>query len=227
MTDIRLRAPPSSLHSFHSAAGRHCLPREGVSSTQLLLRRAINEEQHRTDELLPHLVSLSQILRAEDQRVDDAEECDHVRDVVGGLQLVHDHAEAVLLRLHALRGGQGALAVLAQGNPPRRDFAQIDSTRRLVNTDSSALSSTNSAEQTPPLTEFCRACLVVIQGVQRQPMTLRGEDAERGQQLKQLLLHHRVGRVQRCRAGDLAVRIRRHCVHLFPDNHALLCRSGR
>lgn len=65
----------------------------------------------RTDELLPHLISLPQILRSEDQRVDDAEQRDHVRDVVGGLQLVHDHAEAVLLRLHTLRRSRDLVGV--------------------------------------------------------------------------------------------------------------------
>lgn len=46
-------------------------------------------------------------------------------------------------------------------------------------------------------------------------MSLRGEDAESGQQLKQLLLHHRVGRVQRCGAQDVAVRVGRDHAHLF------------
>lgn len=44
-------------------------------------------------------------------------------------------------------------------------------------------------------------------------MSLCGEDAESGEQLKQLLLHHRVGRVQRCEGQDSAVTIRRSRVH--------------
>lgn len=56
-----------------------------------------------TDELLPHLVPLPEVVRAEDEGVDDAEERDHVRDVICGLQLVHDDTEAILLRLDALK----------------------------------------------------------------------------------------------------------------------------
>ena len=57
-----------------------------------------------TDKLLPHPISLPEVIRPEDDGVDDTEERDHVRDVICGLQLVHDHAEAILLHLHALRG---------------------------------------------------------------------------------------------------------------------------
>lgn len=55
-----------------------------------------------TNELFSHLVSLPEVICAEDERVDDAEERDHVGDVVCGLQLVHDHAKAILLHLHTL-----------------------------------------------------------------------------------------------------------------------------
>lgn len=57
-----------------------------------------------TDKLLPHLISLPEVICPEDEGVDDTEERNHVRDVVSGLQLVHDHAEAILLCLHALKG---------------------------------------------------------------------------------------------------------------------------
>lgn len=57
-----------------------------------------------TDKLLSCFISLSQVVRAEDERVDDTEECDHVRDVIRGLQLVHDHAETILTRLQTLMG---------------------------------------------------------------------------------------------------------------------------
>lgn len=57
-----------------------------------------------TDELLPQLVSLPQVVYSEDEGVDDAEHSGHVRGVFGSLQLVHDHAEAILLHLHDLEG---------------------------------------------------------------------------------------------------------------------------
>lgn len=65
---------------------------------------ATNPRQHPepTDELLPQLVSLPEVVHAEDEGVDDAEHGGRVRGVLRGLQLVHDHAEAVLLHLHVL-----------------------------------------------------------------------------------------------------------------------------
>lgn len=57
-----------------------------------------------TDELLPQLVSLPEVVYSEDEGVDDAEHSCHVRRVFGGLQLIHDHAEAILLHLHVLEG---------------------------------------------------------------------------------------------------------------------------
>lgn len=44
-------------------------------------------------------------------------------------------------------------------------------------------------------------CLVVVQGVQGQPVSVRGEHAEGGEELKHLLLHHGVGSVQSCGAS--------------------------
>lgn len=57
-----------------------------------------------TDKLLPQLVSLPEIVNPEDEGIDDAEHCGHVRGVFGGLQLMHDHTEAILLHLHVLEG---------------------------------------------------------------------------------------------------------------------------
>lgn len=56
-----------------------------------------------TDKLLAHLISLSQVICPKDDGVDDTEEGDHVGHVVCGLQLVHDHTEAIQLGLHTLR----------------------------------------------------------------------------------------------------------------------------
>lgn len=55
-----------------------------------------------TDKLLAHLISLSQVICPKDDGVDDTEEGDHVGHIVCGLQLVHDHTEAILLGLHTL-----------------------------------------------------------------------------------------------------------------------------
>lgn len=55
-----------------------------------------------TDELLPQLVSLPEIVSSEDEGVDDAEHGGHVWGVFCGLQLIHDHTEAVVLHLHVL-----------------------------------------------------------------------------------------------------------------------------
>lgn len=51
-------------------------------------------------------------------------------------------------------------------------------------------------------------------------MSLCGEDAESGEQLKQLLLHHCVGRVQGCGVQEHAVKIRRRRshIHVFSGN---------
>lgn len=46
------------------------------------------------------------------------------------------------------------------------------------------------------------ACLVVVQGIQCQPMAICGEHAEGSEQLKQLLLHHGIGSVQGCGASQ-------------------------
>ena len=55
-----------------------------------------------TDKLLAHFIPLTEVVGAKDEGVYNAEESDHVRDVVGGLQLVHDHTEPILLDLHTL-----------------------------------------------------------------------------------------------------------------------------
>lgn len=57
-----------------------------------------------TNKLLPHSISLPEVIRPEDESVDDAEEGDHIWHVICSLQLVHDGAEAVLLCLHRLKG---------------------------------------------------------------------------------------------------------------------------
>ena len=68
---------------------------------QLVGKQQLNRKP--TDKLLSHLISLPKVIYAEDESVDDAEDCDHVRDVICSLQLVHNHAEAILLRLHSLK----------------------------------------------------------------------------------------------------------------------------
>ena len=55
-----------------------------------------------TDKLLAHLIPLTEVVCAKDEGVYNAEESDHVGDVVCGLQLVHDHTEPILLGLHTL-----------------------------------------------------------------------------------------------------------------------------
>lgn len=55
-----------------------------------------------TDELLPQSAPLPQVVLSQQQHVDDAHQRHHVRDVVGAVKLVHDHTEAILLRLQAL-----------------------------------------------------------------------------------------------------------------------------
>lgn len=69
-----------------------------------------------TYKLLPHSISLSEVICPEDEGVDDTEERDHVRDVICGLQLVHDHTEAILLRLHALEWWENKRG---EGNQPQ------------------------------------------------------------------------------------------------------------
>lgn len=79
---------PASIHCSVTVASR------------LIVKQQLNGEP--TNELPPHLISLPEVISPEDEGVDDAEERDHVRDVIAFLQLVHDHAEAILLRLHPL-----------------------------------------------------------------------------------------------------------------------------
>ncbi|TNN87183.1 hypothetical protein EYF80_002385 [Liparis tanakae] len=54
----------------------------------------------------------SQVISPEDEGVDDTEQCNHVRDVICGLQLIHDHTEAILLRLHSLKGKSKSVQVI-------------------------------------------------------------------------------------------------------------------
>lgn len=56
-----------------------------------------------TDELLSQSAPLLQVLLAQQEHVDDAHQRHGVRDVIGAVDLVHDHAEAILLRLQALK----------------------------------------------------------------------------------------------------------------------------
>lgn len=91
---------------YPSVTFTHCVTR----SPGLIVNQHPNIEP--TDKLLSHLISLPEVICPEDEGVDDAEHRDHVRDVVRGLQLVHDDTEAVLLCLHTLRG---ELKVSAKG----------------------------------------------------------------------------------------------------------------
>lgn len=137
-----------------------------------------------TDKLFSHFISLPEVICAEDEGVDDTEESDHVRDVICGLQLVHDHAEAILLLFHDLRRKitVALKAALLQS-------LYIDSNTRgqcylMYYSD-----------------WWCRTkldCLVVIQGIKSQAVTISGEHTECCEEFKHLLLHHDVGGVQGC-----------------------------
>lgn len=87
--------------------------------------RACSPGQVLTDKLIPQLGARAQVLGAQDDGVDHAEQGDYVRHVVAAGELVHDNAEAVLLAAHRLRGGrgqgtprQGAPRAQAQALPP-------------------------------------------------------------------------------------------------------------
>lgn len=56
-----------------------------------------------TDEFFTHLVPLAQVFGAEDERVDEAQQCHHVVHIICALQFTYDHAEAVLLHLYSLQ----------------------------------------------------------------------------------------------------------------------------
>lgn len=56
----------------------------------------------RTNELLSQSVPLPQVVLSQHEYVDDAHKRHHERHVIGGVKLVHDDAEAVLLLLHTL-----------------------------------------------------------------------------------------------------------------------------
>lgn len=164
-----------------------------------------------TNKLLSHLISLPEVICPEDEGVDDAEHRDHVRDVICGLQLVHDDAEAVLLCLHTLReelivsakshlGVTEETLVILEG----LEILLAAQHKRVLLGRYSRLKMKNHVTQIQPQINYSRstksssACLVVVQGIQRQPMAIWGEHAEGSEQLKELLLHHGVGSVQGC-----------------------------
>lgn len=171
-----------------------------------------------TNKLLSHLISLPEVICPEDEGVDDAEHRDHVRDVICGLQLVHDDAEAVLLCLHTLReelkvsakshlGVTEETVVILEGleillaaQHKRALFGRY-SRVKMKNHVTQIQPQINYSKTLPDVRKSSSACLVVVQGIQRQPMAIWGEHAEGSEQLKKLLLHHGVGSVQGCGAS--------------------------
>lgn len=175
----------------------------GTLDTQLTEQQ---QNWGRTDELLSHLISLSEVICPEDEGVDDTEECDHVGDVVCGLQLIHDHTEAILLRLHTLEGEirgsvTNAAAVKAPLDGIVRGYTIPTDNVRSCEAES-RVTSLNKQTKKSEFVSTCQfTCLVVVQGIESQSISIRGEHAEGSKQLKHLLLHHGVGRVQGCGAS--------------------------
>lgn len=92
------------------AVGNHYIPLCRISrcdpTHHVTLNCWFGLNREPTNKLFPHFVSLPEVIHPEDEGVDDTEECDHVRDIICGLQLVHDHTEPILLCLHTLKGNQ-------------------------------------------------------------------------------------------------------------------------